>query len=266
MPAVINTNLIGQIFPTKRDGDVCIINIADKNHYTVMFLENIYVTNVRVDILFSGHIKNYMKPVVYGIGYVGDGPWMTSINRKTTKTYKTWNDILQRCYAPRHENHKFNWSDVTVHSDWLNFQNFAPWYEEQFNKHGKVNFKWEVDKDLLFPGNRQYGPNVCCLIPQAINGLLNDVKRARGNLPLGVTKTRNQYQARVNVFGKCHELGCYHTIAEAQLAYWSAKFKAIRDTAIQYWQYLPEPLAYRLLTFGWDDAIAYYGDDAVIRL
>jgi hypothetical protein len=262
MPASTNINVIGQIFPTKRDGDVFVMGIEDKHHYQIIFIEHPYKTTVRADTLFSGHIRNYMRPVVSGKGYIGDGPWITSVKGKLTKTYKVWNDILQRCYAPRHENHVRNWADVTVHDEWLNFQNFAPWYEKHIDSFGPVNFKWELDKDLLFPRNRQYGPDVCCVLPQHINSLFNDSRHTRGELPLGVTRTRNHFQARVSVFGKCQDCGHYKTIREARIAYWNAKFKSIQSAAIQYWNYLPEPLAFRLLNFDWPDAVAYYGDDA----
>lgn len=257
---------VGSIYPTKRDGNVQVIARVDRKHVRVRFIEHPFETDVRLDSLRNGHVKNYMRPVVCGVGFVGSGPWPTSVGGQTTTTYKTWNGMLTRCYAPRHENHIRNWSDVTVHPEWINFQNFATWYEERLDKHGPVDFKWELDKDMLVPGNRQYGPSVCCLLPQPINGLFNDHGLKRGNLPLGITKMRKQYQARVNAFGVCRELGCYSNLADAQRAYWSEKFRVIQETTIRYWQYLPEPLAWRLLTFDWPDAHAYYGDDAAIRL
>ena len=50
-----------------------------------------------------------------------------------------------------------------------------------------------VDKDLLFPGNKEYAPDKCCIIPQTLNTMLSNCKKHRltwikksADLPLGV--------------------------------------------------------------------------------
>lgn len=50
-----------------------------------------------------------------------------------------------------------------------------------------------VDKNLLFPGNKEYTPDKCCIIPQTLNPMLSNYKKhrtgkwknAKMDLPLG---------------------------------------------------------------------------------
>ena len=47
-----------------------------------------------------------------------------------------------------------------------------------------------VDKDLLYPGNKEYAPDKCCIIPQTLNTMLSNCKKHKVkwksslNLPL----------------------------------------------------------------------------------
>lgn len=61
-----------------------------------------------------------------------------------------------------------------------------------------------VDKDLLCPGNKEYAPDKCCILPQTLNTMLSNRKkhyssrRTRRNnpvLPLGVrySSSREKY-------------------------------------------------------------------------
>lgn len=199
------------------------------------------------------------------IGYVSKGIYSTYKNHHE---YTVWKNMLNRVYNPKSSRDMRTYSGVTVNPIWYNFQNFASWYTNETKLFSNVDFTWHLDKDLLFPGNRIYSPDFCCLVPHPINELLNSANLKRGNLPLGVTLTKNRksYAAQCNSqFGHKKWIGTYPTVADAQRAYWSAKFQVIQSAAIRYWQYLPEPLAWRLLTFDWSDAHAYYGDDAIIR-
>jgi hypothetical protein len=254
---------IGDVFPT-RDGDVVISSITQWDQIRVCFIEYPCEIVTRSEQIRNGKIKNPMKPVVAGVGFIGVGSHIGYVNKKHTRSYRVWHNMLTRTYNPQSDNQLRNYSDVVVNPSWHNFQNFAEWYFKQINPNNSVDFEWHLDKDLLFPGNKIYSEDYCCLIPQPINVLFTDHAHRRGDYPLGVTKYRNKYMACVNMFGKQKHLGYHFTIRSAQIAYWSAKFEAIRNAAIMYWNYLPEPLAMRLLNFGWEDAFAYYGDDSLL--
>jgi hypothetical protein len=246
----------GQIIPTYSCGDVLVLNIHSKSSVDIMFLDYPCELKVRSGSLRTGMVKNPMRPTIYKVGFFGIGPY------KLEKTYRTWSNMLQRVYEPPTEGHARQYAGTSVHTHWHNFQNFAAWYETQINRFGLVDFEWHLDKDLLIPGNRIYGPDTCCIVPLAVNMLFTDHAFARGNLPMGVSKSGNNYRAKVSQNGKIKWLGSYPTIRLAQLSYWKAKFEAIQMTSVMYWNYLPEPIAMRFIAFGWEDAFAYYGDDA----
>lgn len=252
---------VGGVFPTTH-GDVVVTRINAYRRVTVCFLEYPYEITIRADQLTRGSARNPLRPSVYGVGFTGIGHHFPRMNGVITKAYTAWCHMLERVYQPNSERVAREYAGTSVHPEWHNFQNFANWFEQHFEIFRSVAFRCELDKDLLFPGNKIYGPYTCCLVPQAINTLLIDAKFSRGDLPLGVSHRKNRFQASVNINGRMRNIGCYATIKEAQLAYWKEKFQAIQYSAIIYWNYLPEQLAMRLLHFGWPDAFAYYGDDA----
>ena len=248
---------MGAIFPTNY-GDVVVTNVVNNTSVQICFLNPIYQTTVIASDLRKGSVKNPMKPMVYGVGFIGVGPY----SLKGTKSYSTWRNMLKRVYGSVNKTQIRQYNGTSVHPHWYNFQNFAEWYHNQIDHFGPVDFRWNIDKDLLVPGNREYGPDTCCVIPEQINTLLVDHAFARGNLPLGVTRIKRFYQVSINKFGQQTYVGRYPSIRSAQLAYWAEKFKIIQQTTIMYWNYIPESLAMRFINFGWEDAFAYYGDDA----
>lgn len=79
----------------------------------------------------------------------------------------------------------------------------------------------ELDKDLLVPGNKEYGENFCIFVEKRINGFITDCAAGRGMLPIGVylDKTAKEKPYKCNcscvVTGKPKYLGKYATPEEA---------------------------------------------------
>lgn len=44
----------------------------------------------------------------------------------------------------------------------------------------------QLDKDILYPGNKEYSPNTCAFVPQFLNKSLNICEQLSGDLPKGV--------------------------------------------------------------------------------
>lgn len=251
---------VGKVMSTNECGNVVVLEVKNWRNIRILFLEYPYETSTEAGKLFSGSIRNPMRPTIHNIGFFGAGPY------RITKAYEKWLKMLNRVYNSKNESDIRSYNDVTVHPDWHCYQTFAAWYHRQIDHFDEVDFTWELDKDLLVPGNRIYGPETCCIIPEQINLILCDGAFGRGSLPLGVTKTKRgkPYKVRVNSFGEQIYLGRYETICEAQKAYWKKKFEIIQHAAIIYWKYLPYDLAFRLVGFGQKEAYEYYGDDALI--
>jgi hypothetical protein len=34
-----------------------------------------------------------------------------------------------------------------------------------------------IDKNILFPGNKEYAPDKCCILPQTLNTMLSNCKK-----------------------------------------------------------------------------------------
>lgn len=116
---------------------------------------------------------------------------------------------MQRCYINK-KKYPAYYGIVTICDEWLVFQNFAKWYDE--NKY-ECEGRLHVDKDILHPGNKVYSPENCILLPQRINELFFVNSRGTSNLPQGIREAATGYSASFQ--GK--HLGTYKTLKERRL-------------------------------------------------
>ena len=256
---------VGGVYPTN-DGFVEVIEIVDSYHVKIQFLEPKWITFIGAGELRRGQARNRMKPSIQGVGYLGENPEIKNNDKASRLAFDIWRSMIKRCYNPKGRYEGFTYKDNSVVTEWHNFNNFHIWYLNELSKLPKTDFTFQLDKDLLFPGNKIYSPDKCCLIPHAINSLFTDCGRSRGEYPLGVFKQGKRFQAQCRHPTKPRMIGTFSTVAEAQIAYWCQKFDAIHYAALVNWNYIPEILAMRLIQFTWKDAVDYYGEDAYIRL
>ena len=102
-----------------------------------------------------GRGKYIRKNKTWNVGIIGEGIYVSRINSIRTKEYVAWDAMLQRCYDDKlHKRHP-SYKDCTVCEEWLNFQNFAKWFNDN-NIDG-----CQLDKDLLIKGNKIYSPETC---------------------------------------------------------------------------------------------------------
>lgn len=147
-----------------------------------------------------------------------------------TREYLIWLGIKTRVL----QNKAPAYMDCTISDNFMNFQYFAEWCQHQV---GWSEHKWQLDKDLLVDGNREYHEDRCLFVPREINIALTAEKKPRSNgLPLGVVHTKewNQYQARCNVYGVQEYLGAYRTPEEAHQAYVKRKNDYVQELAETY--------------------------------
>lgn len=104
-----------------------------------------------------------------------------------------------------------------VCDEWKVFSNFKAWMEQQ-DWEGK-----ELDKDLLFSGNKTYSPETCVFVSSAVNNFILDNGRCRGDWPIGVSfnKEKRKFEARCsNPFTKKFEnLGYFSCPQDAHKAW-----------------------------------------------
>jgi len=250
---------IGREFETNKSGKCFVVDCKNVKSVIVMFYDG-YTTTTQMSNLKRGSVRNpyHENNKLYGVGITDIAG---CINGKRDYLYRVWESMITRCYSEKYQQQYPTYREVSVCERWQTYSLFKEDLEKM-KCFDKLGVGYHLDKDLIKPYNRIYEPNVYCLIPKEINGILGDCYFERGDLPLGVSKKGSSYRVRISNFGKQQLLGNYGTIREAQIAYWNAKFQIIRKTAILYWNYLPESVAMRFINFGWEDAIAYYGDDA----
>ena len=121
-------DFIGLVYRSKEGVDYKILDYEGALKVYVEALDGTdYKTYIQMDNLRKGSIKNPYKPSVYGIGYVGEGPYPTveegPTRWRSTKCYRTWSTMLQRCFIPKQSRQSY--ADKTVSEDWKCFQNFV---------------------------------------------------------------------------------------------------------------------------------------------
>ena len=175
-------------------------------------------------------MRNKKFSLVYGVGINDSGiPTYHMIDGKKTQCpfYKRWVNILERCYSEKWHKKYPTYKDCSVCDEWLFFSAFKLWMVAQ---------DWEgnqIDKDILLPGNKIYGPEECIFVSGKVNSLLIDCGSARGNYPIGVTfnKRTGKFISRCMRNGKKVGIGSYDDELEASKAYKSFKYKVINEVA-----------------------------------
>src|SRR5699024_9566144 len=191
------------------------------NQNVKVLFDNGYSLTTYWSLIKSNKVKSPYDKSIYGIGYIGEGDYTPTSNRKKTLAYEYWHNMMTRCY--REEFHEKNptYASVTVSKEWHNFQNFAEWFDN--NYYEVKNEEVQLDKDLLVKGNREYSPEKCVFVPRTINRLLNNSFSARGELPVGVAfrkdRSTNPYQCYLTAYGKRNHLGFDETPSEAFKVY-----------------------------------------------
>jgi len=228
-----------------------IIEYIDAKNIIVEF-EDGYVVKSEYGVFKKGQIKSAYDKSIYGIGYLGEGRYTENISVRYDKIYKKWRGMLERCYGNKT---KINttYIDCFVCDEWHNYQNFAKWYEENIYQ---INDEiMELDKDILYKGNKIYNPESCIFVPHNINCLFIKCNTTRGSYPIGVSlhKQADKYIAKckMNVFdkNKCEYLGLFNTPEEAFEAYKNYKEKIIKKVANKYKDKIPLKLYNALINY-----------------
>jgi hypothetical protein len=181
----------------------------------------------------NGKVKSPYDRTVYGIGYLGEGVYNVSENKKSIPRYKTWQSMLSRCYVNAYQEKHPSYVGCRVDERWYNYQLFSQWYDENYYEVEGENM--QLDKDILIKGNKIYSPETCVFVPQTINSLFLKHQSVRGELPIGVINHRNgngKYRvACSNPYTGQKYIGKYDTIEEAFYAYKVHKEQVIKLVA-----------------------------------
>lgn len=171
-----------------------------------------------------------MTRLVYGVG-INDAGYKVSPRGEDgkqvwCKIYTVWRGMLERCYCMRKQSKRPTYIGCSVVAEWHRFSNFRSWVLNQ-DYEGK-----QLDKDLLVPGNKIYGPAYCVFVSCAVNNFMTEHKVSKGVYPIGVhwSLTDKVFIASCSTGGKGSQyLGSFDNPQSASKAY--KKYK--RELAIQ---------------------------------
>lgn len=223
---------VGDYFSGGKWGGYTILSIKDSHNVDIIF-DTGNTKTVQASQARSGSILNPLFRSVMGVGYMGEGTYKSRIGNSTEKTpqYRAWENMISRCYYPSSKRYgAYGGRGVRVCDEWLNFQNFASWFD--------LNWKegCDLDKDILGDG-MLYSPAFCRYIPEYLNKTLStsltNTRKRELKLPEGVGywgksgKIYARYRSICEVF---------EDVESASIWYCNEKTNHIRTLAETYYK------------------------------
>lgn len=165
-----------------------------------------------------------MIKLVLGVG-VNDRRYPVWAEGKTLKEYYLWQDLLKRCYSPKYHQRRPTYIGCSASENFKSYSYFHEWVQQQIG-FGQKGF--QLDKDLIFKGNKLYSEDTCLFLPNELNALLIFRKADRGSFPLGVSAHKGKFLAQCLRRPAPTFIGYFDTPEEAFLAYKQAKESYIK--------------------------------------
>ena len=165
--------------------------------------------------------------------------------RKTSKELNLWCNMLNRCYSEKLHARIPTYKDCSTSNEFRRYSGFKNWCQSQIG-FGVVGF--ELDKDIIQKGNKEYHPDKCVFLPREINSFLRTRKKSRGAHPIGVTTNCkiDGFLAFLKKDKKKVYLGTFPTPKLAFQAYKIAKEAHVKIVATQHRDSI-KPAVYEVL-------------------
>ena len=180
--------------------------------------------------------EKMLKPTVYGVG-VNDVDYVVQkweeigyIDGKRKKKlvwicpyYLAWRNMLKRCYSSKWQEKYPTYIGCSVAEEWKYLSVFKAWMEGQ-------DFKdKQLDKDLLFEGNKVYSEEACVFVSGMVNNFTLDSGASRGEWLIGVNRDKRagkfRSMCRNPLTNKHEHLGLFTSELEAHQAWLKRKLE-----------------------------------------
>lgn len=235
---------LGEKFITKEGYEIEIVEYLSATNCTIQFKSGLLLKNRKYSDIKKLGIKNPQHPSVYEIGYIGVGEYLSKVNGKDTKEYKTWHGILERCYSKKRHEARPTYKDVTVCEEWLNFQNFAQWFEDNYNPETMQG--WHLDKDIICPDCKIYSPETCCFVPQEINAFFTKKLFTKGVYRYNKSE---KFFFKEHSKGKLKSFKIFNTFDEALTASIKSKENYIKKLADKWKHFIGSKLYHAMYSY-----------------
>ncbi len=170
--------------------------------------------------------------------YQEGGEWVRERGQKDyriiTRSARIWLGISSRCnVAGACQKRQPTYIGCRMSENFRDFQYFTNWCQTQV---GYGVEEYELDKDILYKGNKEYGENFCVFIPREINLCFIKRESKRGTWPIGVHLLKHgKFRAVCNNGQKQQKhLGCFSNPIDAFNSYKSFKEVYIKQLAEKY--------------------------------
>lgn len=172
------------------------------------------------------------RKLIAGVG-INDADYQTTpvVDGKqiVCPIYRKWAAIFERCYSEVFQKKHPTYIGCTVDERWHSFMAFREWVLAQP--------EWEglhLDKDLLVPGNKIYGPDTCLFISSFINSSLTGLARSDKSIfGPGIRLHGNGYVVSVSYCGSLINTRVLYDLELAQLVRFELKGKIFELYALR---------------------------------
>lgn len=209
---IMSYEKVGRIYESRNFGKFKVIakcgfwpenaDIKD-DRYVVRFLDTGCTLVSSYESIRKGAVRDYMKPVVAGVGYVGS--MITISDPCVNEFYKPWNDMINRCYNTLDRDYQYYGAlGVTVDPRWFNFTYFMMdvIFLPNIEKRTMFPTIYQLDKDYLqwnIPkGQRVYSRDTCIWISSYDNHTMMGFEKENSSGYFGVSYKDNSWQTRIN--------------------------------------------------------------------
>jgi hypothetical protein len=242
-------NRVGEVNYNSFGSEMIIVKYDGCMNINVFFPEYNWTAKNRIHKDFKvGKISCPYERRTWNIGFIGEGKYEVSKDGNTTRCYDVWQNMIQRCYDKKFQEKYPTYKNCNMPDEWLNFQNFAEWYEKNYYEiPGEIMC---LDKDILIKRNKTYSPETCVFVSNRINNLFVKNDGNRGKYPIGVNlyKRTNKYRAYCNIYDKKTKryknkhLGYFSSVEEAFKVYKEFKEEYIKQVANEVKEYISKKL------------------------
>jgi hypothetical protein len=123
------TNRVGEINFNKHGTKMTIIEYTNSQNVLIEFDDNIhkYRKSCSYKDFKEGRPSSPYDKKIFGIGYLGIEK---QLGENNNLELNRWHHMLDRCYNEKRTSRTMSYADCKVCEEWLNFQNFYKWWED----------------------------------------------------------------------------------------------------------------------------------------